>query len=377
MKAARMKKINVLIPDGDDDRAIKVVQSLGMSGMTKIFILTTHKNIVKYSKYCIPFYISNPFDHKGYKEINSLMKHVLTKYSIDVVLPVAEKGIYYIHQNDWLKKWNIAPIPDIPTISKVGDKGWLATIAKNIGIDSPDSVLISNKSDMEKAERINKYPVLIKPVNGAGGHGILLINNKKMLFDQLKKRIANNHKKSFIIQEIITGSDMDISILCRYGKILAYTIQEPIQKSKNVFSFSKMIQFLHNSDILESCRKLIEYVKWNGVAHLDFLFKKSDKKLYLIDFNPRFWGTLLGSTRAGINFPYLACLSAIGIQNTNPKYKHIKYYEMDRTQMLSMLIGKKDEKLAMMKNSTLYFSLLDPLPTIFKRPAFLNRKVGR
>ena len=364
-----MKKINVLIPDGDDERATKVVQSLGMTGKTNVFILTTHQNIVKYSRYCNPFYISS---HADYKEINSLMEHVLSRYSIDVILPVAEKGVYYIRQNDWLKRWNIAPIPDIPTISKVGDKWRLANISKSIGIDSPQSIFISKKSDIEKAELINKYPVLIKPVRGAGGYGIVLIHSKKMLFDQLKKRVPNNRNKSFIIQELINGSDLDISILCRHGKILAYTIQEPIQKSKNVFVFAKMIQFLYNSKILEFCRKLVEYIKWSGVAHLDFLFEKTEKKLHLIDFNPRYWGTLLGSTCAGINFPYLACLAAIGIDYPMPKYKRIKYYEMDRMQMLSMIIGKKDEKLASMRNSTIYYSLLDPLPTILKYPGILK-----
>jgi hypothetical protein len=44
-----VKKIRVLIPDGDDERTIKVVQSLGVSRKAKVFVMTTKENIVQHS----------------------------------------------------------------------------------------------------------------------------------------------------------------------------------------------------------------------------------------------------------------------------------------------------------------------------------------
>jgi D-aspartate ligase len=364
-----MKKINVLIPDGDDQRAIKVVQSLGISGKTRIFILTTRNNVVKYSRFCSPFFIS---ENAGNNEMNACMEHVLKRYSIDLLLPVAEKGIAYIHHNDWLKKWNIAPIPDLTLINKAGDKDKLNNISKSLGMETLPSIIISKKSEIDRISNINNYPVLIKPAKGAGGYGIIYVKDRKTLLDHITNLLIYNRNRKYIIQEYVDGSDMDISILCHRGEILAYTIQKPIHKAKNIFTFAKMIRFLKNSEILEYCRKLVAYIKWNGVAHLDFIKEKSGEKLYLIDFNPRYWGTLLGSTCAGVNFPYLACLSAMGVNYPVPNYDQIEYFELDRIQMLSLIFGKKEKKIASMRNSTLYLSLLDPMPTIMKRPAIFR-----
>lgn len=94
-----MKRINILIPDGDDLRAIKVVQSLGISGKIRIYILTTEKNIVRHSRFCTPFLIP---ENASNTDLNFRMDQIFKKYPIDIILPVAEKGIRNIHQNDWL-----------------------------------------------------------------------------------------------------------------------------------------------------------------------------------------------------------------------------------------------------------------------------------
>ena len=50
--------------------------------------------------------------------------------------------------------------------------------------------------------------------------------------------------------------------------------------------------------------KLLEKMKWHGVAQVEF---KKDKEgtLRLMEVNPKFWGTLDLSIKAGINFPHL------------------------------------------------------------------------
>jgi D-aspartate ligase len=364
MERLPMKKINVLIPDGNDRKALKVVQSLGLSGKIKIYILTTRNNIVKYSRFCIPFFKPKNAD---YDEINVIMKYILKRYPIDVILPIAEKGVKYIHRNGWLNKWNIAHLPGLNVMNQVGNKWTLSNLSKNLGIDTPNSLLISEVSAINSISKINKYPVLIKPASGAGGYGIELATNPEMLYSQLFKKYLYTRNIQFIVQEFIAGWDMDISILCSHGKILAYTIQTPISKEENVFTFSKMIRFLKNSEILEFCQKLVAHLKWNGVAHLDFIKDFSREKFFLIDFNPRFWGTLLGSTFAGVNFPYLACLSAMGVNYPIPKYKNIEFSDLNGKENLSLILKKQNKKIASMKNSMLYLYFIDPMPKIIPK----------
>lgn len=354
----------MLIPDGDDFRALKVVQSLGISGKTNIFIITKKDSTVKYSRLCVPFFISK---NASNEDINVCMKYVLERYPIDAILPLAEKGISYIHDNDWLKKWNIAPIPDINTLNSVCNKWSLNNLLRDLRLDSPHSIIIKNKCDIDKIEEIKNYPVLIKPTRGAGGIGIVFVKNKESLRAQIAKELIYREDREYIVQEYIDGLDMDISLLCNDGKILAFTIQKPIDKADKVFAFARMIEFINDSSIFEYCQKFMSHIKWSGVAHLDLLKEKAGGKLFLIDFNPRFWGTLHGSTLAGVNFPYLACLSAMGITYTLPKYENIKYYGLNKKEMLSFIFSEKGNRVGAIRNSTIYFFLLDPLPNLMNQ----------
>ena len=367
-----MNKINILIPDGDDDRTIKVVQSLGISGLTRNFVLTNRGNEAHYSRFSTPFSISRGADQD---EINALLKRVLGKYAIDIILPVAEKGIDHIHQNDWLKQWKTALVPDAEAMARVGNKWELHNTLQSLGLDTPQSVLISTAADVGKIDQIRNYPVLIKPTQGAGGFGILLAENDQDLADGIIASFKKNSQKTYLVQELIAGSDIDISILCRNGALLAYTIQQPIAKSANVFTFSKMIQFVEDTQVLEYCRRLVAHLNWTGVAHLDFIRERSGERIFLVDFNPRFWGTLLGSTCAGVNFPYLSSLSALGGTFPLPKYELIQYYELGRKQMPGFVFRRKRNKASSIRNSTIYFFLRDPLPALSKGLNSMRTKI--
>ena len=364
----------MLIPDGDESRALKVVQSLAITGKTKVFIVLTKDRIVKYSRFCLPFYIPN---NAGNDEINVCMKDVLKRYPIDAILPIGEEGIRYIHSNDWLRKWNIAPLPEMHTLNSVSNKWSLNNLLRDLGLDSPHSIIITNKGDVDKIAEIKNYPVLIKPTQSEGGIGIVFVENRESLHKQIAKELIYGGNSEYIVQEYIEGSIMSISLLCNYGKILAFEIHQPIDKAFKELTFSRMIEFITDSSLLEYCQELISRIKWSGVANMDFIKEKAGGKLFLLDFNPRFWGTLIGSTWAGVNFPYLACLSAMGISYPLPKYKNIKYYGLEKGQMLPFLFSNKENKVDSIRNSSIYMFLLDPLPKIMNQlPAAIIRALS-
>ena len=59
---------------------------------------------------------------------------------------------------------------------------------------------------------------------------------------------------------------------------------------------------------------LIQKCKYTGVGHIDLRVDTKDKKVKLIEINPRFWGSLDYSTAIGLNFAHL------GIELLEKKY---------------------------------------------------------
>jgi predicted ATP-grasp superfamily ATP-dependent carboligase len=60
------------------------------------------------------------------------------------------------------------------------------------------------------------------------------------------------------------------------------------------------------SEIAESrLEQLLESLNWHGVCQADFVVDKHTQVPYLIDLNPRLWGSLAQAIASGVDFPYL------------------------------------------------------------------------
>jgi hypothetical protein len=82
--------------------------------------------------------------------------------------------------------------------------------------------------------------------------------------------------------------------------------------------------------------------------------------------NPRYWGTLMGSVHAGVNFPYLACLAALGRPFPQTDYQPITYADKSVAlkQALQMVVGRSLLAGFRFRNTALSVALKDPLPAL-------------
>ena len=179
-------------------------------------------------------------------------------------------------------------------------------------------------------------------------------------------------RKQLLIQSYLKGSDTDISILAGNGEILAYAIQKNTAE-KNTFKYSKSIKFSHNEDLLRDTRAIIKDLNYSGIAHLDFRYDPINNTYQLIDFNARYWSSILGSLNAGINFPWLACQQALGISFAIPKYKDQKYFAGNN-------ILKYLSKKIPLRFTELHYNFKDPFPfiiDIYTKICFVIKKLYR
>ena len=54
----------------------------------------------------------------------------------------------------------------------------------------------------------------------------------------------------------------------------------------------------------------MKYFKWRGIAMIEYKVT-SDKKPYLMEINPRFWGSLPLAIASGVDFPYMLFRMAV------------------------------------------------------------------
>lgn len=313
------KKDLILIPDGATyNYCYPVITCLKQAVRAGIHVLSADsRSLVRLSRYCDGYYISQATtDEERAREIVALAQ----KHGTTIIFPISQEGIRIVQcRRDLFKDYFLPPLPSEDQMDLAGDKGRLALFLDEHGIDSPRTVVWEPRdgSPVHEFEK-DAYPVLFKPVDGAGGEGIQRFNRPEELsafLDQQKDLLPRA-----VIQEFINGYDIDCSVLCVDGRILAHTIQRPIHLDDG-YAFSRSIRFLRDPGVLETVSRLMEELRWNGVAHVDMRYCEKRKKACVIEINPRYWGTLLGSMVTGVNFPYLALLQMQGITFDAPVYR--------------------------------------------------------
>ena len=130
---------------------------------------------------------------------------------------------------------------------------------------------------------------------------------------------------SAIIQKYVRGEDWGLNVLCRDGEIVAHTTQRNLVHEGNVFGTPIGLTITPNEELLKTVAGLLKELNWNGVANLDFRRVESSNSFLLVDFNPRFWGSLIASTLAGVNFPLLTCLMALGENQVETSPQNLSY----------------------------------------------------
>ena len=158
------------------------------------------------------------------------------------------------------------------------DKNKTKQIAENIGIRVPKSY-----ADLESIER---FPVIIKPVDEGSSKGLFLCNNKEEAGEALKK------VKKPIIEDYIVGEELTVGVL--NGKALGvlkiipqadvlYDYDSKYAKGGSIHEFPAKIEDKSYKEAMKIAEKIHKEFKMKGISRSDFIL--SEGKLYFLEVN--------------------------------------------------------------------------------------------
>ena len=158
------------------------------------------------------------------------------------------------------------------------DKNKTKQIAENIGIRVPKSY-----RDLDSIER---FPVIIKPVDEGSSKGVFLCNNKEEAGEALKKL------RKPIIEDYIVGEELTVGVL--NGKALGvlkiipqadvlYDYDSKYAKGGSIHEFPAKIEDKSYKEAMKIAEKIHKEFKMKGISRSDFIL--SEGKLYFLEVN--------------------------------------------------------------------------------------------
>jgi predicted ATP-grasp superfamily ATP-dependent carboligase len=368
------KKISILIPDGErEDLSLKVLWCLSKIPNLEISVLSSDKwNPIRFSRFHSG-YFTHTIEEFNEERLNVILD-LAKKIKVDIILPVNQPTIRLLslHREKVEKVALLSPTPS-PDVMDIAEDKWLLThVLKENDIPFPDTILFEREKPNEHDFSQLSYPVITKAFSLlGGGSGINIFKDSSELSAYVK---SQDCPESMIIQSFIHGYDIDCSVLCKNGEIKAYTIQKGIIPGKYKFAPPSGIEFVRQEQVYKNTEKLMRALNWSGVAHVDFRYDEAGNEPKVLEINPRFWTSLIGSLVAEVNFPYLACQLGMNLDFPRPEYQLARYTKPEFA--LKLLAGKYfrgDTTIRSIKETGLHYTLLDPAPELVK--FFVNRLV--
>lgn len=373
-KPAKRYSFSVLIPDGESIFALKVLRCLGKIKGLKIYVLSNNPTApIGFSRFCskILTYTENN-DSDRLKAIQD----ALSKTKADVILPVDVKTIRLLSGNlneiDGLAA--IGPLPAVGSIDIADDKWLTFNWMKEHNVACPATLLYQESKQFLEQLKDFHFPVLCKPRKGSGGEGIKKFYDQESLLNYCRRNV---NEGDVIIQSFINGSDIDCSVLSDHGEVLAYTIQKRFVFAQKPVLGQQGVDFIFHEQTWNTIKELLKKLNWSGIAHIDLRIDEKEQVVKIIEINPRFWGSVMQSLFAGVNFPYITCLHALDYKIPDAEFSTKRTIQLRSAVkiILQLAIDPKRKDLYFHHIYLNQMSLNDPLPFFISKYPWLSGKL--
>lgn len=308
----------ILILDGNQRASLAAVRSLGSKGLWVAVGESTPSSLGAVSRYCSQHVsYSDPYDTPR-AFFDDILKHINT-LEISFLLPITEATTYVLLlYRDELPSHVVLPFPATDSIEQLANKNKLFELAASSAIPIPETIFCQNpKEGLDALSTMDEFPIVLKPFKSK------ILEKGRILSTQVIVAKSSEEARSalstheyfnfpFTIQSFINGTGQGIFALFNHGEPVCYFAHRRLREKPPGGGVSVLCESARVDEKLKSSAEtLLRKAKWHGVAMVEFRVSENDTG-YLMEVNPRFWGSLQLAIDSGIDFPYWLYLVSIG-----------------------------------------------------------------
>jgi len=254
----------------------------------------------------------------GSDEYASAVARLAQDHGAEVLLPVTEASALAL-----LERCDSFPGVHIPTseldhFRRACDKAAVLALARDLGIAVPGQWTVTGELGHPPEIPPERFPVVVKPARSIVGPegkrrkvGVRYAPTADRLAQVLHE--LGPEAGPFLIQARIGGPGIGVFLLRWGGEVIATFAHRRIREKPPSGGVSVCCESVVLPDpLLAQSAALLAALDWSGVAMIEYKCDARSGESYLMEVNPRFWGSLQLAIDAGVDFPWYLVQAALG-----------------------------------------------------------------
>ncbi len=257
-----------------------------------------------------------------------IVKKIIDKEKPDAILPTmggqtALNIIRELNKENYFKNFSIKILGASPrSIDVAEDRKLFAEAMSEIGLETPFSIIVDDKSDLNKIVNEVSFPLILRPFYTLGGTGGGIVYNKDEFISKVKNAIDLSPVSKTLVEESLIGwkefefevvrDNLDNSIIvCSIENLdpMGVHTGDSITIAPALTLTDKEYQKLRNQSIAILRKIGVE----TGGSNVQFAVNPENGRILIIEMNPRVSrSSALASKATGFPIAKIAALLAVG-----------------------------------------------------------------
>jgi predicted ATP-grasp superfamily ATP-dependent carboligase len=304
-----------------------------------------------------------------------------------VIFPTRDDDVVFLDRyRDELQRYFRLVTPQSAVIRTCLDKWETYLHAQRAGVPSPKCWVIENEEDLQRVAAEAAYPCVLKPVashHWRQGHNWRIVGSRKAIVVSSAAELAAEYSviaranRRALLQEMVAGPDDRLVIVACYfdhdSRLAAAFNARKVLQIPEGFGTGCIVQTATCPDLLPPTVRLLESMKFTGIAEVEYKWDEGSKEYKLIEINSRPWDQHRLGNACGVDLIHFAYCEHAGLPAPVPQPSDRTYQWVAEDAFCSellRLLWRRDPKaravLRLLQGRRIYaiWSLTDPLPAI-------------
>jgi len=295
------------------------------------------------------------------------------RLSVKAVLPGAEPYLYALAGHEESFGGAVLGTPPLESVERATNKGLLPEFAMSSGLQTPPTKIVRGDSE---ATGTFGFPAIIKPLRSwiRNPEGTISAYSARYVADEqaAEEALRALPAGEGLVQPYVPGQLVSVAGVSWEGELICALHQASIRiwpLRTGVSSYAQTIP--QNPALEQGIGRLLQKIGWSGLFQAQFI-RDSHGQHYLIDINPRVYGSLALAVAAGLNLPGIWTDLLLGRRPEIHGYRvgtRFRHEEKDVRALAQMLVEGERRRVfggLVPRRGTTHaiFSLRDPMPLL-------------